>query len=398
MPTSPWVRIDRATVFSKDPFTGGAQLSTNPGRTVGPCRGLKHDPYPHIQLRPTLFGSGRAAGCATCRTRTRSPPEADRKPRGEHRGWSSGRRYGIPRSSCRLLDPQDHRSFEHITPPSATPPPLFRSRTSSARAVLSQRPVALLGNTLLFHPVPQRTRIEDPNPGPPGQSVSQSPEQSVPPPDLNSGSYLLRISDISSSSKSKPPRYGGKPTTPNGTHLRTLRQKTRITLTHAAQALQTHPTLLSRLERNQYHHHQLATRYQNWLTHPPQASICKNRSIDTSLDSSTGSSKTHHPPKHPTPSKPDLQNIGAHLVTGVHRGPSQYDASMVWLSFWWSDEHHVGGIGQVGAGGEFPNQFPIDAGVCRENAVFLNVMTPPRDRAIPRVETSCGTELPTCIF
>ena len=63
-----------------------------------------------------------------------------------------------------------------------------------------------------------------------------------------------------------------------------------------------------------------------------------------------------------------------------------------------SDEHHVGGIGQVGAGGEFPNQFPIDAGVCRENAVFLNVMTPPRDRAIPRVETSRGTELPTCIF
>ena len=65
------------------------------------------------------------------------------------------------------------------------------------------------------------------------------------------------------------------PPTPNGTHLRTLRQKTQITLTHAAQAIQTHPTLLSQLERGVRHNHQLATRYQNWLTHPPQASICK---------------------------------------------------------------------------------------------------------------------------
>ena len=64
------------------------------------------------------------------------------------------------------------------------------------------------------------------------------------------------------------------PPTPNGTHLRALRQKTQITLTHAAQALQTHPTLLSQLERGIRHNHQLATRYQHWLTHP-QASICK---------------------------------------------------------------------------------------------------------------------------
>ena len=60
------------------------------------------------------------------------------------------------------------------------------------------------------------------------------------------------------------------PPTPNGAHLRTLRQKAQITLTHAAQTLQTHPTILSQLERGIRHNHQLATRYQHWLTHPPK--------------------------------------------------------------------------------------------------------------------------------
>ncbi len=56
------------------------------------------------------------------------------------------------------------------------------------------------------------------------------------------------------------------PPTPNGAQLRTLRHKTHITLTHAAQALHTHPNRISELERGIYHNHQLATHYQQWLT------------------------------------------------------------------------------------------------------------------------------------
>ena len=56
------------------------------------------------------------------------------------------------------------------------------------------------------------------------------------------------------------------PPTPNSAHLRTLRHKTHITLTHAAQALHTHPNRISELERGIYHNHQLATQYQQWLT------------------------------------------------------------------------------------------------------------------------------------
>ena len=58
------------------------------------------------------------------------------------------------------------------------------------------------------------------------------------------------------------------PPTPNGNDLRILRQKAQITLTHAAQALHTHPNRISELERHQYHNHQLATQYQQWLTAP----------------------------------------------------------------------------------------------------------------------------------
>ena len=56
------------------------------------------------------------------------------------------------------------------------------------------------------------------------------------------------------------------PPTPNGAHLRCLRQNTPTTLAHAATALQTYPTRLSQLERGIYHNHQLATRYHQWLT------------------------------------------------------------------------------------------------------------------------------------
>ena len=59
------------------------------------------------------------------------------------------------------------------------------------------------------------------------------------------------------------------PPVPNNTELRTQRHKAHITLTHAAQQLHTHPTILSQLERDLYH---LATQYRNWLTHQP---ICK---------------------------------------------------------------------------------------------------------------------------
>ena len=48
------------------------------------------------------------------------------------------------------------------------------------------------------------------------------------------------------------------PPTPDRVHLRALRQQARVTLTHAAQALQTHPTLLSQLERGRRHNHHLA--------------------------------------------------------------------------------------------------------------------------------------------
>ena len=60
--------------------------------------------------------------------------------------------------------------------------------------------------------------------------------------------------------------------TPNGTDLRHLRQQTHLSITHTAAALRTHPTIISRLERGQYHNHQLATRYHHWLTQQP---ICK---------------------------------------------------------------------------------------------------------------------------
>ena len=46
------------------------------------------------------------------------------------------------------------------------------------------------------------------------------------------------------------------------------------TLVQAATALQAHPTSLSQLERGHYHNHHLATRYQTWLTTPPNP-ICK---------------------------------------------------------------------------------------------------------------------------
>ena len=58
------------------------------------------------------------------------------------------------------------------------------------------------------------------------------------------------------------------PPTPDGADLRCLRQKTRTTLAQAATAVHAHPTRISQLERGQYHNHQLATRYHQWLTAP----------------------------------------------------------------------------------------------------------------------------------
>ena len=56
--------------------------------------------------------------------------------------------------------------------------------------------------------------------------------------------------------------------TPDGNWLRNRRHQAQITLVHAAQQLHTHPTRLSQLELGRYHNHQLAVRYQQWLTTP----------------------------------------------------------------------------------------------------------------------------------
>ena len=58
------------------------------------------------------------------------------------------------------------------------------------------------------------------------------------------------------------------PQTPNGAHLRCLRQNTQTSLAQAATAVHAHPTRISQLERGLYHNHQLATRYHQWLTAP----------------------------------------------------------------------------------------------------------------------------------
>ena len=53
---------------------------------------------------------------------------------------------------------------------------------------------------------------------------------------------------------------------PHGADLSQQRHQAKITLTTAAQALDTHPGRISALERGNHHNHTLATRYQNWLT------------------------------------------------------------------------------------------------------------------------------------
>ncbi len=59
------------------------------------------------------------------------------------------------------------------------------------------------------------------------------------------------------------------PPTPHGTDLRHRRTQARITLANAAHHLDTQPSALSQLERGLHHNHQLATRYQHWLTQQP---------------------------------------------------------------------------------------------------------------------------------
>ena len=56
------------------------------------------------------------------------------------------------------------------------------------------------------------------------------------------------------------------PAVPHGADLRQQRHQAKITLTTAAQALDTHPGRISALERGNHHNSDLATRYQNWLT------------------------------------------------------------------------------------------------------------------------------------
>ena len=63
------------------------------------------------------------------------------------------------------------------------------------------------------------------------------------------------------------------PPTPNCPELRNRRQHQGVTVTQAAQAIGTHPSRLSALERGRDHNHHLATKYQNWLrSHQPTPS------------------------------------------------------------------------------------------------------------------------------
>ena len=63
------------------------------------------------------------------------------------------------------------------------------------------------------------------------------------------------------------------PPTPNCARLRTHRRDAGVTITQAAQALGTHTSRISELERGRNHNHHLATRYQRWLqTHQPAPS------------------------------------------------------------------------------------------------------------------------------
>jgi transposase len=55
------------------------------------------------------------------------------------------------------------------------------------------------------------------------------------------------------------------PPTPNCARLRRRRQHAGVTLTHVAQAIGTHPSRISALERGRDHNHQLANQYQTWL-------------------------------------------------------------------------------------------------------------------------------------
>ena len=57
------------------------------------------------------------------------------------------------------------------------------------------------------------------------------------------------------------------PAVPHGSHLRQLRHRAGITITDAAQAINTHTNRLSELERGTRHNHDLAVRYHNWLIH-----------------------------------------------------------------------------------------------------------------------------------
>ena len=56
------------------------------------------------------------------------------------------------------------------------------------------------------------------------------------------------------------------PPVPNGEHLRRCRTRAGLTLTETAQALNTQPTRISRLERDLYHNHDLAQRYHQKIT------------------------------------------------------------------------------------------------------------------------------------
>src|SRR4029453_7856870 len=111
-----------------------------------------------------VAGAASDLGCATCRTMTARPPRPCRRSRGGRHGRSSGRRRTMPRSSCRLVDPQDHGSLEDIALH-----PQLGVLTLEATHISRIDPGALgllaTGEAILLHPVPQRAGPDAEVPG-----------------------------------------------------------------------------------------------------------------------------------------------------------------------------------------------------------------------------------------
>ena len=90
-------------------------------------------------------------------------------------------------------------------------------------------------------------RIRDPTPGPRKEEAGDHP--------LPQAAHRPQIYRL----------LTNPPPTPNCARLRDQRQHAGITISQAAQALETHPSRISALELGRDHNHQRASRYQDWL-------------------------------------------------------------------------------------------------------------------------------------